>query len=103
MEHIPDVLMNMTQHDKILHRLYHSNKYKLEYFKQANWELEWINTAKELLHMQFNWSYHKGSSASSIHLSASAASAAQEHHFRVKSQDQIHIVDSGVNARESII
>ena len=33
-------------------------QYKLEYFKNAEWEPEWINTAENLLRTQFR-SYHK--------------------------------------------
>ena len=34
-------------------------KYKLDYFKGAKWEQEWIDTAEELVHTQFNRSYSK--------------------------------------------
>jgi hypothetical protein len=34
-------------------------QYKLQYFKDANWEAEWIKTAEELVHAQFEASYRK--------------------------------------------
>ena len=36
-------------------------QYKLKYFEGANWEKDWIDTAEELVSMQFNQSYCKTS------------------------------------------
>ncbi|KIM55510.1 hypothetical protein SCLCIDRAFT_41634, partial [Scleroderma citrinum Foug A] len=32
-------------------------RYKLDYFKQANWQVDWINTAHELVRATYNSSY----------------------------------------------
>lgn len=34
-------------------------QYKLQYFKDAKWEPEWIDTAEELVRTQFDLAYHK--------------------------------------------
>ena len=38
-------------------------QYKLEYFKNANWEPEWIRTAEEIFRTQFELHYGKENNA----------------------------------------
>jgi hypothetical protein len=41
----------------MIHLLVLHPHHKLDYFKKAGWKEEWITTARQIVHDEFEWSY----------------------------------------------